>query len=284
MTGLSIDTLRAWERRYGAVTPGRDDRGRSYSSADVGRLKALASLVERGHAIGTVAKLSDRELGALLHGADQLTSHPPSRAVHADLEPLSLALDRYDLETMEAALNQFAAVLPPRELVSAVILPLLQRMGQRWESGELRPAQEHLVSAIVRTVLGGLLRATARPRVTPKVVFATPSGERHELGLLCAALLTASAGFGVVYLGPDLPAAEIAHAAARAEAAIVLVSLTTPGAVSKSELRALRDLPPGVSLWVGGPAAGALVDLVGEQAHRVDSIESVVALLKNYDR
>jgi DNA-binding transcriptional MerR regulator len=59
LTGLSIDTLRAWERRYAAVEPQRDDRGRLYSETDVRRLHLLRAAVERGHAIGRLATLSD---------------------------------------------------------------------------------------------------------------------------------------------------------------------------------------------------------------------------------
>jgi len=122
-------------------------------------------------------------------------------------------------------------------------------LGDHWQTGEVRPAQEHLVSAIVRSVLGGLLRATARPGGLPKIVFATPAGERHELGLLCAALLAASEGYGIVFLGADLPAAEIVHAAVQSGATIVVVSMTTPGLVAPAELRGLTKLPVSVQLW-----------------------------------
>lgn len=283
MTGLSLDTLRAWERRYEAVVPGRNARGRLYSDADVARLKQLASLVGRGHAIGTIAGLSDAGLGRLLKGADALTDRPEA-AQTAVLEPLISALDRYDLDAVEATLNRHAIVLPPRALVFAVILPLLQEIGRRWEAGQLRPAQEHLVSAIVRSVLGGLLRATARPQASPKLVFATPAGERHELGLLCAALLTASAGYGVVYLGPDLPAADIAHAATTSGAHVVMISLTTPGAVTRTEVRSLASPPPGVELWIGGPESRLLLSAAGDRGRHVDGLAAVIPMLARHVR
>ncbi len=77
MTGLSVDTLRAWERRYEVVAPGRNARGRLYSDANVSRLKQLAGLVEQGHAIGTIAPLSDAELGKLIRGVDGHTGSRP---------------------------------------------------------------------------------------------------------------------------------------------------------------------------------------------------------------
>jgi MerR family transcriptional regulator, light-induced transcriptional regulator len=284
MTGLSVDTLRAWERRYEAVVPGRGDRGRVYSETDVARLKQLSELVKRGHAIGTIAGLPTADLDGLLDGADALADQPAVPDVVADLGPLTSALDRYDLDAIETALNRYAVVLPPRDLVFAVILPLLQQVGRRWEEGTLRPAQEHLVSAIVRSVLGGLLRATVRPLASPRIVFATPAGERHELGLLCAALLTAAAGYGVLYLGPDLPASDIAHAAITAGARAVMISLTAPGAAARGEIKTLAGALPGVELWIGGPGARSILTAIGDRGRLVEGLSDVVPMLARHAR
>jgi DNA-binding transcriptional MerR regulator len=284
MTGLTVDTLRAWERRYEAVVPGRSDRGRRYSEHEVARLRRLAELVAQGHPISTIANLPDAELARLLDSADALATRTPRPVDVANLGPLSAALSRYDLESIEATLNRYAAVLPPRELVFSVVLPLLRDIGDRWERQALRPAQEHLVSAIVRSVLGSLLRTIGHPDATPKIVFATPAGERHELGLLCAAVLAASARFGVLYLGPDLPADDILHAATTTGAPIVMVSLTTPGAAARSEVKALTRLPASLELWVGGPEAHVLLSAAGDRARHVEALDQVVPMLSRYGR
>jgi DNA-binding transcriptional MerR regulator/methylmalonyl-CoA mutase cobalamin-binding subunit len=284
MTGISLDTLRAWERRYEAVTPARSDRGRMYTESDVTRLRHLGALVDRGHAIGTIARLDDAQLTRLVESSD---SQPPGRAATAPparIDDITTALDSYDLAAIEQALNRFAAVLAPRDLIFAVILPLLSEVGHRWQSGTLRPAQEHLVSAVVRSVLGGLLRVLTRTEALPRVVFAAPSGERHELGLLSAAVIAAAEGFGVVYLGPDLPVADIWHAASRADARVVIVSLTTPGVVTRAELRALAQRPEGVALWVGGPAAAEALPSLGKDTRHIASLADVVTLLERYAR
>ena len=284
MTGISLDTLRAWERRYEAVTPMRSERGRLYSEADINRLRHLGRLVERGHAIGTIARLDDAQLMRLVESSEALSPGRSGVVATARLDEITAALDDYDLGVIEQALNRFAAVLSPGDLIFAVILPLLHEVGERWKRGTLRPAQEHLVSAIVRSVLGGLLRVLIRTEALPRVVFAAPSGERHELGLLCAAVLAAADGFGVVYLGPDLPAADIWHAATRAEARIVIISLTTPGAVTRPELRALAQRPAGVALWVGGPAAPEALPSLGVDVRQIASMKDVMSLLELYAR
>src|SRR5262245_35367379 len=128
LTGLSIDAIRVWERRYQAVTPGRGDRGRVYSDADVARLKRLATLVEYGHAIGTVPRSADAELGRVV--ASSAARHPRGAAAEAagdlPLAAITRALARYDLNEIEQSLNRYAILLPTRELIFRVILPLLR--------------------------------------------------------------------------------------------------------------------------------------------------------------
>ena len=277
ITGLSTDVLRAWERRYRAVTPARGTRGRAYGDADIARLKRLSELVSQGHAIGTIAALSDERLAKLLQGGSRRGADDAGPA--APLRALTKPLEDYDVAGLETALNRHAAVLPPRELVFLVILPLLRELGRRWQAGTIRPSQEHLVSAIVRTVVGGLLRTIARPDASPRIVFATLPGERHEIGLLCAALLAASAGYGVIYLGADLPGEDVAHVAATADAPVVVVSVTVPTAATRPAVRQLARRLDRVELWVGGPAAATAMAAAGHRTRHVESLEHVVEML-----
>jgi DNA-binding transcriptional MerR regulator len=281
MTGLSVDTLRAWERRYDAVVPVRDDRGRVYADSHVQRLKQLAALVEQGHAIGRIAGLSDASLTKLQQQA--VPSPPPARGRQgADLAPVLDAMKRYDLPTIESILNRYAVVLPADELIFAVVLPVLREVGHRWESGSARPAHEHLVSAVVRSVLGGLLRTMPRRTKGPRLMFATPSGERHELGLLCGAVLAAAAGADVIYLGPDLPATDIVHAATAGSADVVVIAATAAGAIAEQEFRGLQKLPKNVSVWIGGPAAAPLRDSLGARARAVASLDELPRLIDRH--
>lgn len=281
--GVSADALRAWERRYRAVTPARSRHGRVYSDADVARLKRLAELVNQGHAIGAIAALSDERLERLVKGSSAQTARDADRPESASpLEALTSALESYDIASIEAAVNRHAAVLPPRDLVFVVVLPLLRALGQRWEAGRLRPSQEHLVSAIIRSMLGGLLRAIARPDASPRIVFATLPGERHEIGLLCAAVLAAAAGYGVVYLGMDLPEEDIAHAAKTTGARVVLLSVTTPNSTTRSAARLLARRLANAELWIGGPGAAIAVTAARDRARHVENLEQIVEMLSRH--
>jgi len=260
LTGIGIDTLRAWERRYGAVTPVRDDRGRLYTDADIARLRLLNQAVSSGHSVGRIAKLSDKELRRLT-APPPATTIPPARGGPAtfDASSLNRALSRLDSAAIDQEFSRLAAVLPPLELVRDVLLPSLRDVGDNWNRSRGGIAHEHLVSSTVRGLLGSFLRLYSRSDADVRLLFATPAGERHEIGILAAAMLAASCGLGVSYMGPDLPAREIVDAA-RSSAARVLVLGLTLSADGKQDDRALRaivrDLPPRTELWAGGRAAG----------------------------
>lgn len=261
LTGISIDTLRAWERRYRVVTPQRDARGRLYTEADVQRLRLLNAGVEKGHAIGRLAALSDEELKGLMTSPVTVAeARGALEAIHPDLPSLvpqavMAAIDHWDYAAAERELALLAAVLAPRELVYRVALPLMRRIGEAWHAGQLTIAQEHMTSALVRNLVGALIPLYRRSTPTSKLLFATPGGEQHEFGILLSAMLAAGGGLDIVYLGANLPAEEIVAAARRtAPQAVVLGFIGSNG--TKAGLKELQEvaqkLPAQIELWVGG--------------------------------
>ncbi len=267
LTGLAIDTLRAWERRYEAVTPARDDRGRLYTEAEIARLRLLRAAVENGHGIGRIAGLADEALAQL---AAPPVAAPPAPADHQPRRPLDRtvlddALRRFDAAALDQEIGRLAVMLRPLALVQDVLMPLLVRVGDDWQAGRGGVAHEHLMVAAVRNVLGSILRLYARPDAPTRLLFATLSGDRHEIGTLGAAMLAASSGAGVAYLGPDLPAADIVASVRPAVARVVVLGITA-GATARTvdrELRTLvRNLPEGVELWVGGSGAASRAALI----------------------
>lgn len=254
LTGVPVDTLRAWERRYRVVQPTRDRRGRLYGESDVRKLRLLRLLVDRGHSIGRIAGLPEKHLLRLQ--TEPLGAGPGGPSEGAGLDGLLGALERFDATGAERELRRLAILLSPRLLVRQVALPLMRRVGDLWAAGRLSIAQEHLASAMLRSLLGAMVRVHVPedPHVT--LLFATPPGERHEFGILAAAMLAAGGGLGIVYLGPDLPAAEIANGARRTSARVVVLGVfAAAGAAGATPAIAqlARELPRGVELWVGGP-------------------------------
>lgn len=257
-TGLTAHVLRAWERRYGAVAPGRTKGGqRLYSDADVLRLRLLKRATDGGRSIGRVAGLLTEELVSLV-GEDAVAVEPGGGAEHEGYLAACLdAADRMDGNALRGHLMQAVVKLSAPVFVTAVVGPLLERVGEQWERGKLRPAQEHVVSTAVRHVLDWLLERIETSEDAPLMVAGTPSGELHEFGAMLAAVVAADAGWRVLYLGPSLPPEEIASAADRTGASVVAVSVVDGEDrdldVASRELASLRSLlPDGVLLIAGG--------------------------------
>lgn len=260
LTGIGIDTLRAWERRHGAVTPVRDERGRMYTDADVARLRLLRRAVDQGHSIGRLAALPDSELDRLAAppGATAAGTGEAVQPAARNSAALAAALQRYDAAGIDREIARLAAVLRPVDLLHDALMPALVQLGEAWHRGGTGIAQEHLISSTVRHILGSFLRLYAQPDARVRLLFATPSGDRHEIGTLGAAMLAASSGLGVTYLGPDLPARDIVASVKPAGAQVLVLGLTTAaaGKAREQDLAAIvRDLPADVELWAGGRGA-----------------------------
>ncbi len=261
LTGISIDTLRAWERRYQAVTPQREESRRLYTEADVQRLHLLNAAVEKGHAIGRLAALDNEELQSLIlsptasaNGVEPVKSTRPQESVSEEqLAPRSLmeAIQRLDYAKAERELSLLAAVLPLRELVHSVALPLMRQVGKAWHEGRLSLAQEHMTSALLRNLLGALIPLYRRTSQSVKLLFATPSGEHHEFGILVSAMLAAGGGLDVLYLGANLPGEEIVGAARKtAPQVVVLGFIGANGATAgMAELQLVAHQLPAQIEW-----------------------------------
>ena len=289
-TGLSQDVLRVWERRYGAVQPTRRPGGqRHYSDEDVQRLGLLKAATRAGRSIGQVARLSTEAIAALVEddmAARERRAHPISAEPEAvDLVESALTLARsLDAPALDDALRRAVAVLGVSPFIETVATPLLRRVGDEWHAGRLSPAPEHLVSSILHDIVAGTMRAFPQRTGVPRVLIATPAGDRHAIGAALVGAAVAVEGWNVLYLGADLPAWEIADAATAADVRVVALSIIYVDDASHvlGELRTLRTrLPPAVSIIVGGAGARSLAAELSEMDVLVEtSIPGLVAQLR----
>jgi len=287
-TGLKPDLIRAWERRYGAVAPGRSEtRRRFYSDEDIERLLLLRRVVNTGRGISQVAGLSNPELEALIQAepSPARTYAQPVQATstgnldevaEAFLNRCLAAAQRLDVREMEIELDRASVLFSRTHLLERLLVPLMRRIGDLWHQGTLRPIHEHMASSAVRSFLGSLQGAYDPEISAPHVVVTTPARQRHELGALLAAATAAGEGWQVTYLGPDLPPEEIAAAALQKGARAVALSITYPpdDPMLMDDLRRLRRLLDAqTALIVGGracPAYGAALQEIG--AVQVDDL------------
>lgn len=261
-TGLSPDVLRVWERRYGVVEPSRTEGGqRLYTDGDIERLRLLHLATRAGRSIGQVADLAVPALAALVREDEEERGRAPRSGAAPDpggyVDMALAAVRELDAAGLELQLRRVAVVLDVRAFLADVAAPLFRRIGNEWHAGRLGSGQEHLATVVLRRVLEGLMGEFGSRPGAASLVVATPAGEHHEIGALLVAAAALGEGWNVVYLGPDLPAAEIASVAlAKGARAVALSAVLDDGVDVAGELTRLRAaLPPHVPVVVGGGAA-----------------------------
>lgn len=272
-TGLTPDVLRAWERRYRAITPVRSPGGqRHYSDADIERLTLLSRASRAGRQIGQLVPLSNDELQKLIEGDERQSRErvglgPDQPAIESYLSSALIAVEEFDAHRLEQTLRSAVLRMPGEEVLDQVIGPLLFTIGSLWHQGLLRPANEHLATTTIRRVLVWMSDLAVPDAGAPIVVVGTPAHQMHELGAMLAATTAASSGWRVAYLGPNLPAGELARAVRHAKASALALSIVYPLDDEKlnGELRTLKaELPADVGLIIGGSGATAYADTIRE--------------------
>ena len=248
LTGVNPITLRAWERRHGLVRPLRTAKGhRLYTHGDVEQIRRVLALVERGIPISRVREVLDaeRERGAA-----------PRDPWRGYVERMAVATARFDEAELDRVYDEALSLHPADRVTRGLLLPLLARLGERWQKVSGGIAEEHFFSTYLRSKLGARLQYGVRYAIGPRLLAACAAGEQHEIGLLLFALEAHSAGMRPVLLGADTPLPEIAVACRSSGSDAVVLSMSVEPAASllATELPALvRDA--GVPVFVGGAPA-----------------------------
>ncbi len=287
-TGLSKDTLRMWERRYGFPTPGRDAQGeRVYLAEQVARLRQLRRLIHAGHRPGQVVALAPQALEALIQavssGGPDAASTGPVRARKARrgagvreqaqivgqemLAPYLDCIAAHDPVGLRDRLTRAMLSLGLERCVLECVAPLNRAVGLAWVEGRFEVFEEHLytecVTGVLRSAVAGV--PAARAGGTPRVLLTTFAQEQHGLGLLMLEALLALRGCICLSLGTQTPHADIARAAEAFRADIVALSFSgvLPPAQVRAGLHEVRaQLPIQIAVWAGGQGAAGLMEAV----------------------
>lgn len=227
-TGITAHVIRAWEKRYSAIEPGRTDTNRRlYCEDDIYRLRLLGRLTKAGHSIGTIAGLSTEELEKLGNKAG-VKLPDASEASGSFLSDALNAIEDMDEKRLGGILIRASVDLSQPDLIHKLIAPMIKLIGEKWKNGDLRIYHEHLASSVIRSFLYNLTTNYKVEQNAPGIVIATPKGQVHELGALLAATSAGSEGWRVTYLGANLPAEEIAAAVKQNNTRALALSLVYP--------------------------------------------------------
>lgn len=254
-TGLSKDTLRVWERRYGFPNPERDHFGeRIYSIDQVDRLRAIRRLMDIGYRPGKIIGLSLEDLQALAESVSQ-PAPIASEDQAADLDQFMNVLKSHEIEDLRRQLSQRVLRLGLARFVSELVAPLTEKVGDTWARGQLEIYEEHLFTESMQVVLRNAISTIPQPGSRPRVLLTTFPSEPHGMGLLMVEALLALEGCRCFSLGVQTPVWDIVLAAQAQDIDLVVLSFSpvmNPTLVidGLTELRA--KLPKSVEIWAGG--------------------------------
>lgn len=269
-TGITKETLRMWERRYGSPQPVRSGTGeRLYYQADIVELRLVKQLLDRGFRPGKLLGQTYAQLRAL---ADSLAA--PARLDRPPTgEPVDAALaliKQHRIAEFGEWLQQRLHENGLRGFVLDVARPLCNAVGTAWECGEFAVFEEHIVTEQLQLRLRGAIGALARPTGRLRVLLTTLPGEEHGLGLLMLEALLSIQGARCLSLGLQTPIADIVACCEAESFDIVALSFSSffSSRRARVELRELRTaLDRRVDLWAGG---GAIARFSGR--HRLEGI------------
>lgn len=268
--GLSTHCIRAWEKRYGAVSPLRSENGRRiYSEKEVNRLLMLGKLSSLGNSISLMANLPDNELEQLIKKMTARNGSayfvPTVQSTNSLLGPKSylnnlfMALNSWKLDVLTHELNKASKDLNCKAFALEVIANLFRKVGEYVLSGKMSIAQEHTLTAITKFFIGRRIyqHYDSDYKGTLKICLATPSGEYHSIGLLLSALLMVEYNLKFVYLGENLPEESIAEAVKATEADIVLLSVSPAFEKLNKDINEVlinlrKFIPSDKEIWIGG--------------------------------
>jgi DNA-binding transcriptional MerR regulator len=209
LSGIKAHTIRIWEQRYNFLKPNRTGTNiRYYCNQELKTILNISLLNKYGYKISHINKMTGDELRTkIVSLSDRIAQQ--ERLVN---ELIAYMID-LDIECFERVLDGFILAKGIDKAITQIIFPFLNRIGILWVTNHINPAQEHLVTNMIRQKLIVGIEGTMTHRRTDKTVLLfLPEGEHHELGLLYVYYLLKTQGVGVLYLGADVPLEDVEFA------------------------------------------------------------------------
>ena len=269
LTRVNPVTLRAWERRYGLVRPLRTPKGhRMYTRHDVEVINRIVDLLQQGIPISRVARTLEDTPGP------PSAETPVDDAWSAQVERMLEGVGRFSEAALNATYNEALALHPVGVVTRQLVMPVLRRLGERWQHEQAGVAEEHFFGNFLRNKLGARFHHLAERAHGPLLVTACLPGERHQVGLMLFSLATAERGYRLVQLGPDMPLGELPLAVRRGGAAAIVLSgsISPPDGLLEREL-ALLVRQAQVPVFIGGSVAVGYHDAIRRAGARPLGVE-----------
>ncbi|MDQ3290275.1 MAG: MerR family transcriptional regulator [Bacteroidota bacterium] len=210
LTGIKAHTIRIWELRYGILKPKRSETNiRTYDDDDLKHILNVSLLNQNGYKISKIACMSPCQIGSAILSLSDSKEECPHQ-----ISSLVSAMIEMNEEWFDKVLSTVILQKGFENAVNHLVLPFLKKIGILWQTGNINPAHEHFVSNIIRQKFIVAIDGQIIPSGSdvPRFILFLPEGELHEMGLLFMQYLLRARQMRVLYLGQNLPMADLIKA------------------------------------------------------------------------
>ena len=208
ISGIKAHTIRIWEQRYQFLKPKRTETNiRFYSNEELKKLLRISLLNKYGFKISLLDKMNEGELENKIHSLTQLEAQQ-ERIVNELVE----CMIEVDLDRLEGILEGYIQSKGIERTITQIIFPFMEKIGILWVTNHINPAQEHLVTNIIRQkLIVGIDSVVKEIKINKTVLLFLPEGEFHELGVLFVSYLLKCKGVTTIYLGANVPLRDVEY-------------------------------------------------------------------------
>lgn len=227
LSGIKAHTIRIWEQRYNFLKPQRTTTNiRYYSNDELKMVLNIALLNKYGYKISHIDRMQPQEI------KERILSLGDTRAIQERIvNELVQEMVDLDMPGFEKILNSYIATRGVERTVIQIIFPFLEKIGILWQTGHINPAQEHLVTNIIRQKLIVAIETTvSHIKIDKSFLLFLPEGEHHELGLLFMYYLLKSRGATTIYLGSNVPMKDVEYIIRLKKPDVTFVHMTAAAA------------------------------------------------------
>ena len=224
LSGIKAHTIRIWEQRYSFLKPQRTATNiRYYSNNELKMLLNISLLNKYGYKISHINRMSNEELRE-----KTLTLTGPQAQQERIINELIQHMVDMELESFEKILDQYIVARGIEKTITYIIFPFMERIGLLWMTDHINPAQEHLMTNIIRQkLIVGIDNVVTPFSLNTKMLLFLPENEHHEVGLLFLQFLLKSRGVKVIYLGSNVPVKDLEYVVELKKPDYVYTHLTT---------------------------------------------------------
>lgn len=226
LSGIKAHTLRIWEQRYNFLKPGRTStRIRYYRNDELKTILNIALLNKFGFKVSHINKMDEAEMREKI-----LSLTLPQAQQERIVNELIQHMIDLNMEELERTIDDYILSRGIERMINQIIFPFLERIGILWQTGNINPAQEHLISNMIRQkLIVGIESVRTTFKINTTILLFLPEGEHHELGLLFMYYLLKSRGATVIYLGANIPLKDVAYVVNIKKPDYLYAHLTTVG-------------------------------------------------------